>query len=95
MGGLALAIARSAMAGELGVDLDLSSCPDLVALPGDVALFSESNGRFVITAAAKDAPRSRRCSETFPAAASAPSPGGPGCGSRRGRGPWSMPGSPS
>ncbi len=56
MGGLAIAIARKAMAGELGVSLDLSSCADLAALPDDAALFSESNGRFVITAAAEDAP---------------------------------------
>ncbi|HJQ99794.1 MAG TPA: AIR synthase-related protein, partial [Candidatus Polarisedimenticolaceae bacterium] len=55
MGGLALALARSALAGELGVDLDLGRCPDLVALPPDVALFSESMGRFVITAAERDA----------------------------------------
>jgi len=55
LGGLALAIARSAMAGEAGVDVDLGTCPDLTALPPDVALFSESNGRFVITAAQADA----------------------------------------
>jgi len=55
LGGLAVAIARSAMAGEAGVDVDLGTCPDLTALPPDVALFSESNGRFVITAAQADA----------------------------------------
>jgi phosphoribosylformylglycinamidine synthase len=54
-GGLALAIARSAMAGELGVDLSLDVAPDLAALPPDVALFSESNGRFVVTVATGDA----------------------------------------
>ncbi len=53
-GGLALAIARSAMAGELGADLDLDRVPDLAALPPDVALFSESAGRFVVTVAASD-----------------------------------------
>ncbi|HVQ35787.1 MAG TPA: AIR synthase-related protein [Candidatus Bathyarchaeia archaeon] len=56
LGGFALAVARSAMAGELGVDLDLTACPDLAALPPDVALFSESTGRFLITAAEGDAP---------------------------------------
>jgi phosphoribosylformylglycinamidine synthase len=54
-GGLALALARCAMAGELGLDLDLDQAPDLAALPPDVALFSESCGRFVVTVAAKDA----------------------------------------
>jgi phosphoribosylformylglycinamidine synthase len=54
-GGLALALARCAMAGELGMDLDLDQAPDLDGLPPDVALFSESNGRFVVMVAAKDA----------------------------------------
>jgi phosphoribosylformylglycinamidine synthase subunit PurSL len=54
-GGLALALARSAMAGELGLLLDLDGCPDLAALPEDGALFSESNGRFVVTVAPEDA----------------------------------------
>ena len=53
-GGLALALARCAMAGELGLDLDLDLAPDLAALPPDVALFSESNGRFVVTVAPQD-----------------------------------------
>ncbi len=52
-GGLALALARSAMAGELGLDLDVSS--DLAGLPPDVALFSESCGRFVVTTSPRDA----------------------------------------
>lgn len=47
MGGLGLCLARMAMAGGLGLDVDLSLAPDLAALPADVALFSESNGRFV------------------------------------------------
>jgi len=50
-GGLAHALARMAMAGELGLRLDLDACPDLRALPPDVALFSESNGRFIVTVA--------------------------------------------
>ena len=45
------------MAGELGLELDLSGCSDLVALPVDVALFSESLGRFLITVARQDAER--------------------------------------
>jgi phosphoribosylformylglycinamidine synthase len=54
-GGLALALARCAMAGELGLELDLDLAPDLAALPPDVALFSESNGRFVVTVAPREA----------------------------------------
>lgn len=53
-GGLALALARSAMAGELGLELNLDLASDLAALPPDVALFSESNGRFVVTVARDD-----------------------------------------
>ena len=54
-GGLALALSRSAMAGALGMKVDLDLAPDLAKLPPDVALFSESNGRFVVTVAATDA----------------------------------------
>jgi phosphoribosylformylglycinamidine synthase len=54
-GGLALALARAAMAGGRGLDLDLDLVPDLAQLPPDVALFSESNGRFVVTVARDDA----------------------------------------
>ena len=55
-GGIALALARSAMAGELGVDGDLGGCSDPPGLPDDVLLYSESNGRFVITTSEADAP---------------------------------------
>ncbi len=48
-GGLILALARSAMAGMLGAEIDLH-----IDLPSDRALFSESGGRFVITVAGKD-----------------------------------------
>jgi phosphoribosylformylglycinamidine synthase len=54
-GGLALALARSAMAGEMGLELNLDLASDLAVLPPDVALFSESNGRFVVTVAPHDA----------------------------------------
>ena len=54
-GGLALALARSALAGDLGVDVDLDRCDGIEALPDDVALFSESAGRLVVTVAAEDA----------------------------------------
>jgi len=54
-GGLAVALARSAMAGALGATVDLDACDGVAALADDVALFSESAGRFVITVAPADA----------------------------------------
>jgi len=45
------------MAAGLGLDLDLGSCPDVAALRPDTALFSESNGRFVVTTRPEDAER--------------------------------------
>jgi phosphoribosylformylglycinamidine synthase len=48
-GGLGLALVRSALAGGLGLDVDLAETPDVEALPDDVALFSESCGRLVVT----------------------------------------------
>jgi phosphoribosylformylglycinamidine synthase len=54
-GGLALAMARSVMAGGVGLDLDLDRCADLAILPPEVALFSESNGRFLVTVSEADA----------------------------------------
>lgn len=61
-GGLALCLARSAMAGGLGAELDLESAPGLdggsattAPLSDDVALFSESNGRFVVGVAPESA----------------------------------------
>jgi len=60
MGGWALAFARTVMAGEIGLDLQLECCDDLAALGPDVALFSESAGRFLITVAAEDTERIER-----------------------------------
>lgn len=54
-GGLAFALARAAMAGELGIESDLDAASHLAALPAYVALFSESNGRFVVTTAPEHA----------------------------------------
>ncbi len=53
-GGLALALARSAMAGNLGLELDLDACPGTGEMADDSALFSESNGRFVVTTSSAD-----------------------------------------
>ncbi|MEE8278096.1 MAG: phosphoribosylformylglycinamidine synthase subunit PurS [Thermoanaerobaculia bacterium] len=54
-GGLAVCLARCAMAGGLGADLVLDGCPRMGGLEADIALFSESNGRFVATVGAGDA----------------------------------------
>jgi len=54
-GGWGLAFARTAMAGACGLDLDLGACADLAGLAPDVALFSESTGRFLVTVAPADA----------------------------------------
>jgi phosphoribosylformylglycinamidine synthase len=42
------------MAGELGAEIDLCGCLDIQRLPADIALFSESNGRFVVSVAVED-----------------------------------------
>jgi phosphoribosylformylglycinamidine synthase len=48
-GGLAVALARVAMAGELGLSVDLGMEPHAAQLEPWAALFSESNGRYVVT----------------------------------------------
>ena len=59
-GGWGLAFARTVLAGETGLDLDLGDCDDLDALAPDVALFSESAGRVLITVAPAEADRVER-----------------------------------
>ena len=54
-GGLAISLAKSAMGGGLGAELDLDNCPGAAELDDDVALFSESNGRFIVTIGEADA----------------------------------------
>ncbi|HEX4822748.1 MAG TPA: AIR synthase-related protein [Candidatus Polarisedimenticolaceae bacterium] len=54
-GGLAAALARMTMAAEMGMQLDLDGCADLLALEPDVALFAESCGRLVVTVAPEHA----------------------------------------
>ena len=56
-GGLGPALARCVMAAGLGLDLDLWNCPDIGELRPDTAIFSESNGRFVVTTRPEDADR--------------------------------------
>jgi phosphoribosylformylglycinamidine synthase subunit PurSL len=48
-GGLGVALAESAFAGELGMDIDLRAVPGADGLRDDVVLFSESQSRFVVT----------------------------------------------
>ena len=54
-GGLAVALGRACMAGDLGLSIDLAGAPGCAGLADDTVLFSESNGRFVVTVAAADA----------------------------------------
>ncbi len=49
LGGLAVALAKSAMGGRLGMDIDLAKIPAEAELSDIELLFSESNSRFVIT----------------------------------------------
>jgi len=56
-GGLAIALTRSALAGGIGAEIDLSGAPGIDALDADIVMFSESNGRFVVTVAEKDIER--------------------------------------
>ena len=48
-GGLAISLAKCAMAGGLGATVDIAACPGSANLDSDTALFAESNGRFVVT----------------------------------------------
>jgi phosphoribosylformylglycinamidine synthase len=62
LGGLAAGLARIAMGGELGLRVNLDHCADLTALRDDVALFSESAGRALVSAPEIEA---RRLEELF------------------------------
>lgn len=48
-GGLAVALAMSAMGGDLGIEADIGKAPAEEGLSDDDLLFSESNSRFVVT----------------------------------------------
>jgi phosphoribosylformylglycinamidine synthase len=60
-GGLALALVRSVLAGGLGASIDLTSVANANDLDSDVALFSESNGRFVVSLSAEDTKAFEQC----------------------------------
>lgn len=66
LGGLAAAVAKSALGGRLGFDLDL----DLLPVEGDLSLlerlFSETNSRFVLTCAPGDAPALEKILQGIP-----------------------------
>ncbi len=47
-GGLAVALAKCCLAGNLGAEIDLVECPAESGLADDLLLFGESNGRFVV-----------------------------------------------
>ncbi|MCB9549203.1 MAG: phosphoribosylformylglycinamidine synthase subunit PurL [Myxococcales bacterium] len=54
-GGLAVALAEVALAGGLGLDVDVRRAPGAATLPPGVALFAESSSRFVVAVAPADA----------------------------------------
>ncbi len=49
LGGLAIGLAKISIAGRLGLDIDLSQIPTKEQLNIETLLFSESNGRFIVT----------------------------------------------
>ena len=65
-GGLALALVRTALGGRLGVDVDLARLPAAHPLSPAEALYSESGGRFLLSAAADDAAEVERGLEGLP-----------------------------
>jgi phosphoribosylformylglycinamidine synthase len=48
-GGLGVALAQTAFAGGLGLDIDLRNVPAQGVMGNDIVLYSESVGRFVVT----------------------------------------------
>ncbi len=60
-GGLGVALAETAFAGELGMSIDLRQVPCEGALPDDVLLFSETQSRFVVTIAPEHAQAFEDC----------------------------------
>ncbi len=53
-GGLAVALAEMALAGRLGIEVDLAHAPAINALDAAALLFGESNGRLVVEIAPAD-----------------------------------------
>ena len=59
IGGLAVAAARAAMGGRLGMTIRLDDVPKCGSLSDIETLFSESNSRFLVTCAKEDVARLR------------------------------------
>ena len=53
-GGIACALAKSAFAGGLGVDVELAPAPSAGIFRDDFLLFSESQSRFIVSVREKD-----------------------------------------
>jgi phosphoribosylformylglycinamidine synthase II len=67
-GGLAVALAESAMAGGLGLEADLTAVPADNVLDEGILCFSESAGRFVVTVAPDDCTAFEKAMEGLAAA---------------------------
>ncbi|NOZ85972.1 MAG: phosphoribosylformylglycinamidine synthase [Deltaproteobacteria bacterium] len=65
-GGLAVALAETALAGDLGMNLDLSGIPQDGITRPEQLLFSESAGRFVVTTHPEKAGRFEELMRGFP-----------------------------
>ncbi len=65
LGGLAVAFAKTAMGGRLGLEIDLDSIPSESGMSAQELLFSESNSRFVMTANPANAERLESILEGF------------------------------
>lgn len=48
-GGMAIALVKSSIAGELGAEIDISKIPGIDSLRDDYRLYSESQGRFIVS----------------------------------------------
>ena len=68
LGGLAVAFAKTAMAGRLGLDISLDAIPSSGKCSDAELLFSESNGRFVATVAAEKAVEFEKLFAGYPCA---------------------------
>ena len=66
-GGLAVTLAKCSMGGGLGAEIELQQAPGVVELDSDIVLFSESNGRFVVTVASNDCERLEALLDPMPA----------------------------
>ena len=66
IGGLAIALAKAAMGGRLGVEIDLAKVPVEGQLTAQEILFSESNSRFVMTSAPGNAAKIEKALKGIP-----------------------------